>query len=69
MNEDENVKLIRELRQEIARLRALLGGNIDSITTPKVKERLHESEARVKVLTEEWTGEMLVSKTGKVLAG
>ena len=28
VNEDPNVKLIRELRAEITRLRALLGGNI-----------------------------------------
>ena len=28
----------------------------DSITTPKVQEKLHENEARVKVLTEEWAG-------------
>src|SRR6218665_2461260 len=30
VNEDPNVKLIRELRAEIARLKALLGGNIVS---------------------------------------
>lgn len=28
----------------------------DSISTPKVQEKLHENEARVKVLTEEWAG-------------
>ena len=57
VNEDPNVKLIRELRQEIARLKALLGGNIDSMTSPRVKEKLHESEAKVKVLTEAWAGQ------------
>ena len=31
VNEDPNVKLIRELRAEISRLRALLGGNIVSV--------------------------------------
>lgn len=31
VNEDPNVKLIRELRAEIARLKALLGGNIVSL--------------------------------------
>ncbi|KAK2180705.1 hypothetical protein NP493_430g01016 [Ridgeia piscesae] len=56
VNEDSNVKLIRELREEIARLRTLLGGHIDNIVTPKVQEKLHENEARVKVLTDEWTG-------------
>ncbi|KAH9509084.1 Kinesin-like protein kif16b [Bulinus truncatus] len=52
VNEDANVKLIRELREEIARLRSLLEGSGDA--SPKVKEKLHENEARVKVLTEEW---------------
>ncbi|CAG5127064.1 unnamed protein product, partial [Candidula unifasciata] len=52
VNEDANVKLIRELREEIARLRSLLEGNVD--TSPRVQEKLHENEARVKVLTEEW---------------
>ncbi|GFN97153.1 kinesin-like protein kif16b [Plakobranchus ocellatus] len=52
VNEDPNVKLIRELREEIKRLKLLLEGNAD--TYPKVQERLHENEARVKVLTEEW---------------
>ncbi|KAK3093196.1 hypothetical protein FSP39_012500 [Pinctada imbricata] len=56
VNEDPNVKLIRELREEIARLKAMLGGNIDNISTPKVQEKLHENEARVKVLTQEWAG-------------
>ena len=32
INEDPNVKLIRELRAEIVRLRALLGGNIVSVS-------------------------------------
>lgn len=56
VNEDPNVRLIRELRAEIVRLRTLLGGNIDNISSPKVQEKLHENEARVKVLTDEWTG-------------
>ncbi|OWF53130.1 kinesin-like protein KIF16B isoform X2 [Mizuhopecten yessoensis] len=56
VNEDPNVKLIRDLRDEINRLKTLLGGNIDNISTPKVQEKLHENEARVKVLTEEWAG-------------
>ncbi|BFZ12122.1 hypothetical protein BsWGS_15161 [Bradybaena similaris] len=52
VNEDPNVKLIRELREEIARLRSMLEGNVD--TSPRMQEKLHENEARVKVLTEEW---------------
>ncbi|KAK3596008.1 hypothetical protein CHS0354_032527 [Potamilus streckersoni] len=55
INEDPNVKLIQELREEISRLRSMIGGDNDIISSPKVKEKLHESEARMKVLTEEWT--------------
>ncbi|KAK7505448.1 hypothetical protein BaRGS_00003193, partial [Batillaria attramentaria] len=54
VNEDPNVRLIRELREEIARLKSLLGGSLDNISSPKVQEKLHENEARIKVLTEEW---------------
>ncbi|XP_067119902.1 kinesin-like protein KIF16B [Centruroides vittatus] len=53
INEDPNVKLIRELRNEIAHLKSLLGDSINS--SPMMIEKLHENEARVKVLTEEWT--------------
>lgn len=53
INEDPNVKLIRELRNEIAHLKSLLGDSINS--SPMMMEKLHENEARVKVLTEEWT--------------
>ncbi|XP_050405593.1 kinesin-like protein KIF16B [Patella vulgata] len=56
VNEDPNVRLIRELREEIARLKALLGSDQDIISSPKVQEKLHENEARIKVLTEEWAG-------------
>ncbi|KAL8611043.1 hypothetical protein ACOMHN_042659 [Nucella lapillus] len=55
VNEDANVRLIRELREEIARLKALIDGT-DNISSPGVQERLHENEARIKVLTEEWAG-------------
>ncbi|XP_023686832.1 kinesin-like protein KIF16B isoform X2 [Paramormyrops kingsleyae] len=60
INEDTNVKLIRELRAEIAHLRELLvqGKQIallDSPTALSMEERLHENEARVMELTKEWT--------------
>ncbi|ELT98872.1 hypothetical protein CAPTEDRAFT_195907 [Capitella teleta] len=58
VNEDPNVKLIRELREEIQSLKSMLSVRVvyssGNEVTPKVKEKLHESEARVKVLTEEW---------------
>lgn len=60
INEDANVKLIRELRAEIARLKTLLAqGNqialLDSPTALSMEEKLHQSEARVQELTKEWT--------------
>lgn len=60
INEDSNVKLIRELRAEIARLKALLAqGNqialLDSPTALSMEEKLHQNEARVEELTKEWT--------------
>uniref|UniRef100_A0A674DZB7 Kinesin-like protein KIF16B n=1 Tax=Salmo trutta TaxID=8032 RepID=A0A674DZB7_SALTR len=60
INEDCNVKLIRELRAEIARLKALLvQGNqialLDSPTALSMEEKLHQNEARVLELTKEWT--------------
>ncbi|XP_075605850.1 kinesin-like protein KIF16B isoform X8 [Balearica regulorum gibbericeps] len=60
INEDPNVKLIRELRAEIARLKALLAqGNqialLDSPTALSMEEKLQQNEARVQELTKEWT--------------
>ncbi|PSN40524.1 Kinesin-like protein Klp98A [Blattella germanica] len=56
INEDPNVKLIRELRDEITKLRSLLGGNEYALETqPHVLAKLHQKEAQEKVLTEEWT--------------
>ncbi|XP_046558058.1 LOW QUALITY PROTEIN: kinesin-like protein KIF16B [Haliotis rubra] len=56
INEDPNVKLIRELREEIARLQGLIGGDVNGTPSPKVQEKLHEKEARIKILTQEWAG-------------
>ncbi|XP_059408799.1 kinesin-like protein KIF16B isoform X3 [Carassius carassius] len=60
INEDSNVRLIRELRAEIARLKALLvQGNqialLDSPTALSMEEELQQNEARVLELTKEWT--------------
>ncbi|XP_068606615.1 kinesin-like protein KIF16B [Brachionichthys hirsutus] len=60
INEDSNVRLIRELRAEIARLKALLlqGNQIALLDTPtalSMEEKLHQNEARVLELTKEWT--------------
>lgn len=60
INEDSNVKLIRELRAEIVRLKTLLAqGNqialLDSPTALSMEEKLQQNEARVQELTKEWT--------------
>ncbi|PIK38770.1 putative kinesin-like protein KIF16B [Apostichopus japonicus] len=58
INEDPNIKLIRELRSEIAQLKKRLGdmGGDNSVGEKEIAvvDKLHESEARVKLLTEEW---------------
>ena len=48
INEDTNVKLIRELRAEIKRLKNLLG-NVDVVLDPAIQERITENEAKAKV--------------------
>ncbi|XP_038110780.1 kinesin-like protein Klp98A isoform X2 [Culex quinquefasciatus] len=57
INEDPNVKLIRELREEIFKLKGMLSSDDSSLLEPslKVLEDLHKKEAQEKVLTEEWT--------------
>ncbi|CAB3366404.1 Hypothetical predicted protein [Cloeon dipterum] len=50
VNEDPNVRLIRELREEIYKLRGLLGEE----TQPKVLAELQQKEAKEKSLTAEW---------------
>ncbi|KAJ8045153.1 Kinesin-like protein KIF16B [Holothuria leucospilota] len=58
INEDPNIKLIRELRAEITRLKKRLGDmggeETSNETETAVVDKLHENEARVKILTEEW---------------
>lgn len=51
VNEDPNVKLIRELREEISKLKALMFSEQRS----DMLAQIHEKEAREKELTEEWT--------------
>ncbi|XP_076441871.1 kinesin-like protein KIF16B isoform X2 [Babylonia areolata] len=55
VNEDPNVRLICELREEIARLKAQLAASADLPVTPSVHKELHEKEVRMKELTDEWT--------------
>ncbi|RZF34198.1 hypothetical protein LSTR_LSTR003608 [Laodelphax striatellus] len=55
INEDENVKLIRELREEITKLKSMMTENeCTTEVQPKVLAVLQEKEAQEKVLREEW---------------
>nr|XP_054605769.1 uncharacterized protein kif16bb isoform X1 [Nothobranchius furzeri] len=60
VNEDGTVKMIRELQAEVARLQiqlaeAVQGYGCESPTTRKVEEKLHQKEAKIEVLTKQWT--------------
>ncbi|XP_048586008.1 kinesin-like protein KIF16B isoform X2 [Nematostella vectensis] len=64
VNEDANVKLIRELRSEIERLRTMLTnkgeGSLESLSIGEaeknsINEQLHQNEAKVEELTKNWT--------------
>ncbi|XP_067278543.1 uncharacterized protein kif16bb isoform X2 [Pseudorasbora parva] len=59
VNEDCNVKIIRELRAEIAHLKVQLSAGNQMVSFEKplgssVEERLHQDEARVQELTKQW---------------
>ncbi|XP_034489136.1 kinesin-like protein Klp98A isoform X2 [Drosophila innubila] len=60
VNEDANVKLIRELREEINKLKSMLTGDTPSL---KVLADLQKKEAQEKVLTEEWTEKWKVAQS------
>ncbi|KAJ2944678.1 hypothetical protein O0L34_g4034 [Tuta absoluta] len=56
INEDPNVKLIRELREEIEKLRAQIHTDTDAIQIESgMLATLQRKEAQEKVLTEKWT--------------
>lgn len=56
INEDANVKLIRELREEISSLRSMLGSDSVSLKEPQeLLENLQKKEAQEKVLISEWS--------------
>ena len=52
VNEDANVKLIRDLRSEIDRLKAIMSG--DPLILASVQEQLVAKEAKEQKLTAEW---------------
>ncbi|XP_053680754.1 kinesin-like protein Klp98A [Anopheles nili] len=56
INEDPNVKLIRELRDEIYKLKLMIASDSGAALEPQLKalEDLQKKEAQEKVLTEEW---------------
>ncbi|XP_040035341.2 uncharacterized protein kif16bb [Gasterosteus aculeatus] len=60
VNEDGSVKVIRELKEEVTRLRRLLEeanqvSHGDPSSSVKVEEELHQNQTRVLALTKEWT--------------
>ncbi|XP_043684694.1 kinesin-like protein Klp98A isoform X2 [Vespula pensylvanica] len=56
INEDPNVKLIRELREEIQKLKSLIGKDMSIERPPQILlAQIHEKQEQEKVLTEEWT--------------
>ncbi|XP_017849029.1 kinesin-like protein Klp98A isoform X1 [Drosophila busckii] len=64
VNEDANVKLIRELREEINKLKSMLTGDINLLQPSlKVLADLQKKEAQEKVLTEEWTEKWKVAQS------
>ncbi|XP_026840251.1 kinesin-like protein Klp98A isoform X2 [Drosophila persimilis] len=64
VNEDSHVKLIRELREEINKLKSMLAGDIQSLQPSlKVLADLQKKEAQEKVLTEEWTEKWKVAQS------
>ncbi|XP_065833404.1 kinesin-like protein KIF16B [Oscarella lobularis] len=66
VNEDANVKLIRELRAEIERLKTLIAsGHVKVSSSPGVAEKLHENEELVEKLTQKWASRW--SETQRIL--
>ena len=56
VNEDPNVKLIRELRAEIERLRINITNPVnEDYVDPNARQKLAVKEAQERHLTEEWT--------------
>ncbi|XP_019864249.1 PREDICTED: kinesin-like protein KIF16B, partial [Amphimedon queenslandica] len=55
INEDENVKLIRELREEIKRLMGIIS-NTDVESTLHLAVDLHNKEEKIQSLTRSWAG-------------
>ncbi|XP_064409537.1 kinesin-like protein KIF13A isoform X10 [Latimeria chalumnae] len=53
VNEDPNAKIIRELREEVEKLKEQLS-QAESLKAPELKEKLEESEKLIKELTITW---------------
>ncbi|XP_068178876.1 kinesin-like protein KIF13A isoform X2 [Antennarius striatus] len=53
VNEDPNARIIRELREEVEKLRVQLS-QAESMKAPELKEKLHESEKLIQEMTVTW---------------
>ncbi|EGD78883.1 Kif1a protein [Salpingoeca rosetta] len=54
VNEDPNAKMIRELREEVARLQSMLHSGADDVEKKKAAEDIRESEKIMQELNETW---------------
>ncbi|XP_041648714.1 kinesin-like protein KIF13A isoform X3 [Cheilinus undulatus] len=53
VNEDPNARIIRELREEVEKLKVQLS-QAESMKAPELKEKLHESEKLIQEMTVTW---------------
>ncbi|XP_028435475.1 kinesin-like protein KIF13A isoform X5 [Perca flavescens] len=53
VNEDPNARIIRELREEVEKLKVQLS-QAESLKAPELKEKLHESEKLIQEMTVTW---------------
>uniref|UniRef100_A0A8C2XQS1 Kinesin family member 13A n=1 Tax=Cyclopterus lumpus TaxID=8103 RepID=A0A8C2XQS1_CYCLU len=53
VNEDPNARIIRELREEVVKLKVQLS-QAESLKAPELKEKLHESEKLIQEMTVTW---------------
>eukprot|EP00118_Oscarella_pearsei_P004579 m.19835 g.19835 ORF g.19835 m.19835 type:complete len:994 (+) comp27912_c0_seq2:104-3085(+) len=66
VNEDQNVKLIRELRAEIERLKTLISsGYVNIASSPGMAEKLQQNEELADKLTQKWASRW--SETHRIL--
>uniref|UniRef100_A0A8D3DE56 Kinesin family member 13Ba n=1 Tax=Scophthalmus maximus TaxID=52904 RepID=A0A8D3DE56_SCOMX len=61
VNEDPNARIIRELREEVEKLRVQLT-QAESLKAPELKERLQESEKLIQEMTTTWEEKLRITE-------